>query len=678
MTKKILVAVQDTEETRVAVVCDGELVDYDSEICDKKPIKGNIYLAKVVRIEPSLQSVFIEYGGNKNGFLPFAEIHEDYYNIPAEDLDKPDEEQILEETASAELAERDQTDLFLYPEIELSEHNQSQKNQIKTKKIKKRYRYNVQEVIRNKQVLLVQAIKDARGEKCAMFTTYLSLSGQYCVLMPKAGDRNGGISKRIHQNDDRIRLKDTLNQLDVPKQMSVIIRTAGQERSQTEIRKDYEYLQRLWNEIKDKTIESNAPMLIHEEADVLMRVVRDFYKKDVDEILIDTPYAHKQIRAFMKKLSPNGVKKVKLFKDTGVSLFNTFDLEPQIVAMVNSRVPLVSGGSLVIEQTEALVSIDVNSGKSIKERNVSAMALKINLEAAKEVAKQLRLRDLSGLIVIDFIDMCEDAHINQVEKCFIKEIEADRARIQVSHISQFCLMEISRQRLRSSVMERYREKCPYCRGKGATYSIQYFASTILRLLEKHSVNTSAVNVSVPVGICNFLLNKKRKEILEIEQKNSCIITIQDDSNLQAESFIIDNCDGSPVLFSLGSSMDCVQGIQQEDNQCNKNLTTTINCVGEDNKKLPQNNFPQEGNNSDSVKKMVNFSYRRRNNSQYDQNRKNNSYYNSRNQCNQNELNGMTLNDQTNDTSNKKPQLINTMYKKKSVRKYKSWLRRIFD
>ncbi|MDR1208494.1 MAG: Rne/Rng family ribonuclease, partial [Holosporales bacterium] len=409
MAKKILVTALNPEETRVAVLEDNELTNYDSERLGRKPLKGNIYLAKVVRIEPSLQAVFIEYGGDKNGFLPFTEIHSDYYKVPVDDvLEGDDEYAALQDTKSQDdqNLERGEDDIdpFSYPDMQPSDtphslNKEHENKSLKTKKNKKHH-YNVQEVIHNKQVLLVQAIKDIRGNKCAAFTTYLSLPGQYCVLMPNSGgERNGGVSRRVNEDDTRKRLKDILKNLKIPDKMSLIIRTAGQERTKVEIRKDFEYLMRLWDEIRAKTLESNAPMLIHEEAAILMRVIRDFYKKDIDEILVDTSDAHKQTRVFMKQLSPSGVRKVKLYKNANISLFNSFDVEDKIIAMVNPRVPLPSGGYLVIGPTEALVAIDVNSGKATKERHIDTTALKTNLEAAKEIAKQLRLRDLSGLIV---------------------------------------------------------------------------------------------------------------------------------------------------------------------------------------------------------------------------------------------------------------------------------------
>lgn len=693
MVKKILVNAQNSEEMRIAVVNNGELIDFDSETLTKKPIKGNIYLAKVVRVEPSLQAVFIEYGHEKNGFLPFTEIHPDYYKIPVDDL-KNNEKQIESSHSSEQipLSENQEViDQFAYPEGMLSteEKDNSNEDEKKNKKKQKKHRYSVQEVIYPKQVLLVQAIKDERGNKCATFTTYLSLAGQYSVLIPNAGERAGGISKRIHQDDTRKRLKDVIKNLEIPDKMSIIIRTAGQERTKAEIRRDYEYLTRIWTDIRTKTLESNAPLLIHEEADILMRVVRDFYKKDVEEILVDTQEAYKQIRIFMKKLSPSGVKKIKLYKDTNISLLNAFNVENQIIAMVNPRVALPSGGSIVIGQTEALVAIDVNSGKATKERHIDTTALKTNLEAAKEIAKQLKLRDLSGLIVIDFIDMGDNKHIQQVEKYFKQELESDRARIQVANISQFGLMEMSRQRLRSSIMEAYSEICMHCQGRGMMYSRRYFVSTVLHLLEKSisTQETTHVHVFTPPLISDLLFNKNRKEIFEMEQKYKCNITIHADKNLADADFVIDNGRGVPSLFSLekltGESIEDGQEIeninkkiQNKKNQL-KNKEINMNEAKTENtnpvRKSLEKIWPQENANKQENEEQgpAQRPYRKKNRPPH--NRKHgNINKDDRNAINQNE--GFEKKT-TEEVKKERPLQIET---KKLPEKKKTWLKRIFN
>lgn len=571
MSKKILITTQDPNENRVAVIEDGVLVDFDSENVVQKPLRGNVYLARVVRVEPSLQAVFVEYSEGKYGFLPFSEIHSSYYRIPVDDRsgennDAADEAEaeleatppVSAEPPSAKKEEFHYDDgVMAYPssvyvEPEIFGVTNAEHTPPPAKKKRKR-RYNVQEVIHNKQVLLIQVIKDERGSKGAAVTTYLSLVGQYCILMPNAGDRGGGISKRIHNDDDRKRLKDIVGDLGIPDKMSVIIRTAGQERNKKEIKRDYEHLLQIWDEIRKKTLESSAPQLIHEEADFLKRVVRDFYKKEIDEIIVDTKSAYKKMRDFMKHLSTSSLKKVKLYEEELVSLFNFYNVERQILNMVSPRVELQSGGSIVIGQTEALVAIDVNSGRATKERHIDTTALKTNLEAAKEIARQLRLRDLSGLIVIDFIDMSDPKHIYQVERVFRQETANDHAKIQIANIGQFGLLEMSRQRLRASVMETYGEVCQHCQGRGVTYSKRYFVSTILHFLEQTAFENKGKQLVVYTSnfICHELLNCKRKELLDIEQKSKCSINVKTDDNLEPLGFTIDSGNGTPFRFSLG-------------------------------------------------------------------------------------------------------------------------------
>lgn len=557
MAKKILIDAHLAGETRVAVVDGTALVDFDSEIESKRPIKGNVYLARVVRVEPSLQAVFIEYGDERNGFLPFTEIHPDYYRIPI-----ADREELLEAESAAEEDEEENRldlaadDMYAYPDAVVESLMPSNKTQRAAPK-KNRQHYNVQEVIQHKQILLVQAIKDPRGSKGAAFTTYLSLPGQYCVLMPNAGNRLGGISKRIQEDSTRQRLKDVLKGLKIPDKMSVIIRTAGQERTKAEIRRDYEYLVRVWDDIRQKTLESIAPSLIREEGDLLIRAIRDFYTKDITEIIVNDPDAYTQTKTFLKQLSPSGAKKVKLYKDSKISLFNAYDVESQILSLISPRVELPSGGSIVIGQTEALVAIDVNSGKATRERNIDSTALKTNIEAAKEIAKQLRLRDLSGLVVIDFIDMNEQKALQQVTHCFKEAIAADHARIQVGEISQFCLLELSRQRLRTGLMETYSETCPHCQGRGRMYSAKYFLATILHLLEKNAADNAGqvITITVPIFIYNALLNGKRKELSALEEQTGCTIQVNTESKLSDNDFFIACGAGSPTLFSLGKTAE---------------------------------------------------------------------------------------------------------------------------
>jgi ribonuclease E len=501
MSKKLLIDAAHVEETRVAVVDDSYLEEFDSEHFSKKQLKSNIYLAKVIRIEPSLQAAFVEYGGDKHGFLPFAEIHPDYYRIPVSDR------KTIEEPAKTD-------DSTVEENIETAEDDEV------PARPKRTYRYKIQEVIQKRQILLVQVVKEQRGNKGAALTTFLSLAGRYCVLMPNAGTRNGGISRKIQDDSDRKRLKEVLSDLEVPEGMSLIVRTAGQERSKIEIRRDYEYLIHVWEEIRAKTLESIAPTLIHAEGDLVKRAIRDIYTREIDEVLIEGEEAYKEAKAFMKVLMPSHAKKVKLYKDTQTPLFHKFKVEQHIEKMMLPKVELPSGGSIVINHTEALVAIDVNSGKSTRERNIDVTALKTNLEAAQEIARQLRLRDLAGLLVIDFIDMEDNNHIQQVERKLKESLKPDRARIQMGRISHFGLLELSRQRLRPSLMETHTSPCTHCHGTGIIRSTESLSLQVLRAIEREAIKGRAAEIqaAVPKGTDLYLLNQKRREITLIEDR----------------------------------------------------------------------------------------------------------------------------------------------------------------
>ncbi len=523
MSKKLLIDAAHVEETRIAVVDGSCLEEFDSEHFSKKQLKSNIYLAKVIRIEPSLQAAFVEYGGDKHGFLPFAEIHPDYYRIPVSDR-KNLEEPIKEEAESS-------------PEenVETSEDDE-----VPTKP-KRNYRYKIQEVIQKRQILLVQVVKEQRFNKGAALTTFLSLAGRYCVLMPNAGTRNGGISRKIQDDTDRKRLKEVLNDLDVPEGMSLIVRTAGQERSKIEIRRDYDYLIQVWEDIRAKTLESIAPALIHAEGDLVKRAIRDIYTSEVDEVLIEGEEAYKEAKAFMKILMPSHAKKVKLYKDIQTPLFHKFKVEQHIEKMMFPKVELPSGGSVIINHTEALVAIDVNSGRSTRERNIDVTALKTNLEAAEEIARQLRLRDLAGLLVIDFIDMEDNNHIQQVERKLKESLKPDRARIQVGRISHFGLLELSRQRLRPSLMETHTSPCTHCHGTGIIRSTESLSLQVLRVIEREAIKGKAAEIqaAVPKGIDLYLLNQKRREITLIENRFEVSVFVVRENIALAPFFRID-------------------------------------------------------------------------------------------------------------------------------------------
>ncbi|MFQ5348647.1 MAG: ribonuclease E/G, partial [Rhodothalassiaceae bacterium] len=481
MSTRMLIDARHPEETRVAVIRGNRVEEFDYESVAKEQLKGNIYLAKVTRVEPSLQACFVEYGGNRHGFLAFSEIHPDYYQIPV-----ADREALLAaeaEAAQAEAAEDDAPEgetrpgkaadeAGEEPEVEevAGEEDTDEEASERRRLRSLRRRYKIQEVIKRRQILLVQVVKEERGSKGAALTTYLSLAGRYCVLMPNSFN-GGGISRKIASQADRKKLKSVLSALDIPEGMGCIIRTAGLNRTKAEIKRDFDYLLRLWDEIRDRTLHSVAPALIHEEANLIRRSIRDLYSRDIDEVLVEGEEGYRTAKEFMKLLTPSHAKRVKHYKGA-VPLFYRYKVESQLEAMYSPVVQLPSGGYLVIDPTEALVSIDVNSGRSTKEHNIEETALKTNLEAADEIARQLRLRDLAGLIVIDFIDMEERGNNRKVEKRLKEALRLDRARIQVGRISSFGLLEMSRQRLRPNLLEASMMPCPTCGGAGVVRSVE--------------------------------------------------------------------------------------------------------------------------------------------------------------------------------------------------------------
>ena len=460
MSKKMLIDAAHAEETRVVLIDGTRVEDFDFESKSRKQLRGNIYLAKVTRVEPSLQAAFIEYGGNRHGFLAFNEIHPDYYQIPVADREALMREE-AEEDDSFEPASRSAD-----PDDEDAEAVVDEDDVMEEEVARRRRRlmrkYKIQEVIRRRQIMLVQVVKEERGNKGAALTTYLSLAGRYGVLMPNTA-RGGGISRKITTATDRKRLKSVVQGLDVPQGMGLIVRTAGAKRTKAEIKRDYEYLLRLWENIRENTLHSIAPALIYEEEDLVKRAIRDLYDKDIEGVFVEGEAGFKEARDFMRMLMPSQAKKVQPYRDPE-PLFVKYKVEDHLSQIYSPVVPLRSGGYLVINQTEALVAVDVNSGKSTRERNIEATALKTNLEAAEETARQLRLRDLAGLIVIDFIDMDESKNNRAVEKKLKDALKDDRARIQMGKISGFGLMEISRQRRRTGVLEGTTHVCEHCQG----------------------------------------------------------------------------------------------------------------------------------------------------------------------------------------------------------------------
>lgn len=531
MSKIMLIDAAHPEEVRVAITEDQRLEEYDVELASKKQTKGNIYLAKVIRIEPSLQAAFVEYGGNRHGFLPFGEIHPDYYQIPVADREK-----IL---AQAEVRDIDSENEDEQKEETLLEEQLEKEEVLDVAPRKPRYRYKIQEVVKHRQILLVQVVKEERGNKGAALTTYLTLAGRYCVLMPNSGHRNGGISRKIASATDRQRLKGILGELTTPDHMSVIVRTAGQCRTKSEIKRDYEYLIQLWEEIRNLTLQSVAPTIVHSEGDIINRAIRDIYQRDIEEIIVEGETAYKEARNFMRKLMPSHVKKITQYRES-TPLFQKHEVEPQIAAMFQSTVQLPSGGSIVVNQTEALVAIDVNSSRATRERHIDDTAYKTNLEAADEIARQIRLCDLAGLIVIDFIDMHDKKNIHNVEKRFREAIKNDRARTQLGHISEFGLLELSRQRLHPSLMEISTVPCPHCQGIGTVRSVESLALSVLRALELEAIKnpTPDLIATVPTGVDLYLLNQKRSRIVEIEQRCKTNIIIHRNDILPASQFLI--------------------------------------------------------------------------------------------------------------------------------------------
>lgn len=619
MTTRMLIDARHQEETRVAVVKGNKIEEFDFESSEHKQLKGNIYLAKVTRVEPSLQAAFVDYGGNRHGFLAFSEIHPDYYQIPREDRERllaEEAEHAAEEaalraqeeeeedapadmvrseateeldTALVEVDQDESVDTIDVTEGEIpvengddedddeddeSEDDSSEDNgenkgksggrrgrggrqkgrgkgsmpkasdQARQKRMALRKRYKIQDVIQRRQVVLVQVVKEERGNKGAALTTYLSLAGRYCVLMPNTS-HGGGISRKINNAGDRKRLKSIIADLKLPTSMGCIVRTAGLSRTKPEIKRDFDYLARLWDEIREKTLSATAPSLIHSDSDLVKRAIRDIYNREIEEVLVEGASGYTAAKNFMKLLMPSHSKRVKSYADP-VSLFQRYGVEDQLSAMYSPEVQLKSGGYLVINPTEALVSIDINSGRSTREHGIEATAVKTNMEAAAEIARQLRLRDMAGLVVIDFIDMDRNGNVRKVERAMRDALKNDRARIQVGRISSFGLMEMSRQRLRTGVLEASTKVCPHCEGTGLVRTASSSALSALRLLEEEAAKGKASVISLRTSqeACIYVLNSKRHEIEDIEQRYGVSIEIVPDGETEGARMEIQTS-GSP-------------------------------------------------------------------------------------------------------------------------------------
>jgi ribonuclease E len=570
----MLIDAAHAEETRVVVVDGSRIEELDFEIASKRQLRGNIYLAKVTRVEPSLQAAFIEYGGNRHGFLAFNEIHPDYYQIPVADR----------EALIREAAEEDDGEDEGHTASEDDDEDMDAEVERRRRRLMRRYK--IQEVIKRRQIMLVQVVKEERGNKGAALTTYLSLAGRYCVLMPNTA-RGGGISRKITNAPDRKRLKAATAALEVPQGMGLIVRTAGAARTKAEIKRDYEYLLRLWENIRDKTLNSIAPAPIYEEEDLVKRAIRDMFDKDIETIEVEGEAGYREARDFMRMIMPSMAKKVVHYKEP-TPLFVRRQIEDQIAQIHSPTVQLRSGGYLVINQTEALVAIDVNSGRATRERNIETTALKTNLEAAEEAARQLRLRDLAGLIVIDFIDMDESKNNRAVEKRLKDCLEGDRARLQMGKISQFGLMEISRQRRRLGVLEGATNVCPHCQGAGRIRSVESSALAALRAIELESSKggAGAITVHLPTAVGLYILNEKRAYLAELDTAHGLHVTIALDDSIAAAEQTIERTESRegyvrelPAPTPAAAEPEWVEPVDDEDDD--EEGATTVIDKGED-------------------------------------------------------------------------------------------------
>ena len=574
MSKLMLIDAVHPEETRVALATNEQVDDFDFETTGKEQLRGNIYLAKVTRVEPSLQAAFVEYGGNRHGFLAFSEIHPDYYQLPQEDReallkeaaeaaaevegldpDEDDEDEIIGEgddddegVASDEAGDDDVADPANGDDNGPAAGKNGSAGETAAKQPQRRRRaprntflkkYKIQEVIRRRQVMLVQVVKEERGNKGAALTTYLSLAGRYSVLMPNT-PRGGGISRKIANGTDRKRLKTIMNELEVPAGMGLIVRTAGAKRTKTEIKRDYDYLIKLWDTIREKTLNSMAPCLINEEGGLVHRAMRDMFDKDIEEVLIEGDEAYREAKGLAKILMPSQAKKVKQWKEPS-PLFVAEGIEEQLDSIFSPEVKLKSGGYLIINQTEALVAIDVNSGKSTRARNIEQTALQTNMEAAEEACRQMRLRDLAGLIVIDFIDMDENKNNRAVEKKLKDCLKIDRSRVQAGRISQFGLMEISRQRRRAGFLQATSDPCPTCKGTGRVRSVPSAALQLIRSIQARCSGggLKSLTVEAPTEVALYLLNHKRENVAAVEEEAGFAITITSSESLMPGEFTME-------------------------------------------------------------------------------------------------------------------------------------------
>ena len=635
MSQKMLIDASHDEETRVVVLESKKVEDFDFESFKKLQLSGNIYLAKVTRVEPSLQAAFLDYGGNRHGFLAFSEIHPDYYQIPLEERENSDSDtnkkskkntksRTIERKKSTEAKplsiETDQKEViasdkivknqeileieafegssededlktgktqivpddsdFQIKEIENDDVRDEEINSEETAFKKQHRKFRIQEVIKVRQILLIQIVKEERGNKGAALTTYLSLAGRYCVLMPNT-PRGGGISRKITNLADRKKLKEIANSLLVPEGSGLIIRTAGSNRTKLEIKRDYEYLIRQWEQVRDLTLSSIAPTTIYEEGSLIKRAIRDLYSRTIEEILVEGDRGYKEAKDYMKMLMPSHAKNVKKYEQP-VPLFSKYQVEDHLAAMFNPIAQLKSGGYIVINVTEALVAVDVNSGRATKETSIEDTALKTNLEAAEELSRQIKLRDLAGLIVIDFIDMEDRKNNMAVERRMKERLKNDRARTQIGRISIFGLLEMSRQRLRPGMIEMSTQACSHCHGTGTTRSDDSLSLAIIRELEQEGIKNiySTLKLQTPINIANYMLNEKRTRIASIETRYNLTVKIDAVNTLISPEYRIERIksglipsnptDPSKLENQRNSSNENLSDLEERNSSISKN------------------------------------------------------------------------------------------------------------
>ncbi len=674
MVRRLLVDATHKEEMRVAVVDNNELIDFDYESALRKQLKGSIFLAKVTRVEPSLQAAFVNFGGNRHGFLPFSEIHPDYFRIPiadrealieaqkeemeaiaaeeeAEDSeDEDDEDDVTEDDADEDDTEEKPSDDQSFK----VNHRRGRRNRGRAKRTRAveivggdmaegeqtvrptlKKNYKIQEVVKRGQIMLVQAQKEERGNKGAAVTTYLSLPGRYCVLMPNS-PRAGGVSRKIANFKERKRMREILKELNVPDGMSVILRTAGTERTKSEIKRDLDYLMRLWDDIRDLTLKSIAPACVYEEGDLVKRALRDIYTRDIEDVLVAGGDAYKTAKKQMKMLIPSHAKRVQEYTDKGVPLFQKYGVESQIAAISEPVVQLKSGGYIVINPTEALVAVDVNSGRATKERHIEETALRTNLESAEEVARQLKLRDLGGLVVIDFIDMEDRRNNGKVERKLKEALSSDRARIQIGRISNFGLLELSRQRLNPSVTESQFKLCEHCEGFGYTRTVDSAAVIAIRAIEEQAIKgkISSVKLRIPNEVALYILNHKRHLLTDVEKRHNVSVAIEVDEALAPANFEVETEGGK-------SDNNNQQNNNQKSNNNNNN--------NDDNKKSSRSKRGRRGGRNRSDNSSDNENRDEKNNN----NNKNRSDKNGHQKNNKPSKDDKSSDDKSDDNKSKK-------------------------